>query len=177
MLTIVARLAASDPAWHYSTECSSSLFRFRAPGRLKSIDGNAFLIRLPSSRIARSSGVSGVRSNQPSMVPDWKDHQSMMARQSRWRLLSLIVARVASRGEQGTIPRRGETGYSLAISDNGSIKNRFRGGRSASMFVAVPPRCASTTTLPPAWRLSQPVSEAWPDMARPSQPALIRQVV
>ena len=146
MLTIVARLAASDPASHYLTECSSSLFRFRAPGRLKSIDGNAFLIRLPSSRIARSSGVSGVRSNQPSMVPVWKDHQSVMARQSRWSLLSLIVARLASRGDQGTIPRRGETGYSLlAISDNGST-NRFRDGRSASMFVAVPTCRASTTT-------------------------------
>ncbi len=149
MLTIVARLAASDPAWHYSTECSSSLFRFRAPGRLKSIDGNAFLIRLPSSRIARSSGVSGVRSNQPSMEPVWKDHRSVMARQSRWSLLSLIVARLASRGDQGTIPRRGETGYSLlAISDSGSTNNRFRDGRSASMFVAVPTRRASTTTPP-----------------------------
>jgi len=42
---------------------------FRAPGWSKSIDGNAFLIRSPSSRIARSSGVSGVRSNHPTMVP------------------------------------------------------------------------------------------------------------
>ena len=146
IVTLKLHLPLPTQPGTYLTECSSSLFRFRAPGRLKSIDGNAFLIRLPSSRIARSSGVSGVRSNQPSMVPDWKDHQSMMARQSRWRLLSLIVARVASRGEQGTIPRRGETGYSLAISDNGSIKNRFRGGRSASMFVAVPTCRASTTT-------------------------------
>jgi hypothetical protein len=36
----------------------------------------------------------------------------------------------------------GMTGYSLLpISENGSTNDRFRGGRSASMLVAVPPGC------------------------------------
>jgi hypothetical protein len=81
----------------------------------------------------------------------------VMARQSPLNLLSFIVARVASRGGQGTIPRRGETGYSLlSISENGSTNDRFRGDRSASMLVAVPPGCGINYHTSTGLALSQP---------------------
>jgi hypothetical protein len=39
----------------------------------------------------RSSGVSGVRSNQPSVVPTWKDHQSAAHPRRRRRTLRMPV--------------------------------------------------------------------------------------
>lgn len=40
-------------------------------------------------------------SNQPSTVPIWNDHQSAMARQRRWRRVSLMATEYRIRAQMG----------------------------------------------------------------------------
>ena len=69
----------------------------RAPGRSKSVPGNAFRNRSPSSRTALSSGVSACGNSQIPMVALSNDHQSTRTRQRRRRWVSCMRGKIASR--------------------------------------------------------------------------------